>query len=363
MKGRTHHVIVVLALLALVIGLSSPVLGAPSTRAESTSSVVHVVQWGETLTLIARHYGVSTAAIVQANGLANPNYIYAGQRLIIPSTAPPPAGDVTTYVVRRGDTTSAIAHRFGTTVNAIASFNCLMNPNLIYVGQVLQIPGRETPVEPTDTCIYVVKPGDNLTRIALAHGTTVWALTIANNLSNPSFIWAGQHLLIPGCSTGPTPTPAPSQPTPTPTRTPVPGTPTPTPTPKPPTPTPPTAYEFRLVQGPTKDPCHPGFCIPEVSGVVRDTNGNPLGNDQRVWIKLQCDRFGTLYSPTGDPARSMQPGLFKFSSPDGALFGPYTLTVVRSQADPAPLSATHQFKMNSYVKAGQQSNIVFQRNY
>lgn len=82
-----------------------------------------------------------------------------------------------------------------------------------------------------------------------------------------------------------------------------------------------------------------------------------------MWIKLVSDVYGTVYCRTGDPAQLLQPGLFKFVSPDGQLFRTYTLTVVRSQGDPTPLSQTYQFKMNAYAKAGQQSNIVFQRSY
>jgi LysM repeat protein len=222
MKNRVYYVIVVFALLALLTGFGSPVWGAPGSERQSTDPVIHVVQWGETLTLIARRYAVSASTIAQANGLWNPNYIFAGQRLVIPSAASPPAGQTTTYIVRRGDTLRDIAHRYGTTVSAIVSLNRLSNPNFIYVGQRLQVPGGGAPAPPTSTCTYVVRRGDNLTKIALAHRTTVWALTLANNLANPSFIWVGQRLVIPGCSQGatPTPTPRPAAPAPTPTPSP-----------------------------------------------------------------------------------------------------------------------------------------------
>lgn len=356
--NRAYRLLVVLVLLALVGGLGAPVWAAPPAEKQSTGTVVHVVQWGETLTTIARRYGVTTTAIVQANGLANPNYIWAGQRLVIPSASTPsaPAGETSTYVVCRGDTLGAIAARFGTTVNAIASLNSLWNPNLIHVGQVLRIPGRASPTQPTDSCIYVVKRGDNLTRIALSYGTTVWALAIANNLANPSFIWVGQHLLIPHC--GPSPGPSPTtQPQATSTATTQPRSPTSTPTS---TSTPQVSYLYQLVQGPTKDPCHPGFCVPEVSGSVVDAHWNPVSNANPVWIKLVSETQGTMISRTGDPGQLLQAGLFKFVSQDGDVFGPYTLTIIKGQHDHTPLSATYQFKMNSYVKAGQQSNIVFQ---
>ena len=75
-------------------------------------------------------------AIAAANNLPNANYIYTGQRLIIPA-APRP---VQTYVVRQGDTLFSIAQRYGTTVQVIQTANNLPNPNAIYAGQTLQIP-------------------------------------------------------------------------------------------------------------------------------------------------------------------------------------------------------------------------------
>jgi LysM repeat protein len=143
-----------------------------------------------------------------------------------------------TYVVQPGDTLWRISRQFGTTVDAIVRANNIPNPNLIYVGQVLEIPVGPTtvpptagptptpgpttaPTQPPPTQTYVVQPGDNLTRIAARFGTTVQALVQANNIVNPNLIYVGQVLIIPGV--GPQPTP-PIQPTaPGPTSTPQPG--------------------------------------------------------------------------------------------------------------------------------------------
>ena len=97
--------------------------------------------------------------------------------------------------------------------------------------------------------------------------------------------------------------------------------------------------------------------------VVQDAAGNPLSNSAPVWIKLVSEKQATMYCRTGEPSLYLQEGLFKFSSKDGDVFGEYTLTVVRSQGDPTPLSRTYELKMNSYVNAGQQSNIIFRRSY
>lgn len=124
------------------------------TPPTSTPSGTHTVKTGETLYSISRLYGVTIQAIAQANGLVNLNVIYPGQQLVIPggsttpttppTTTPPPTAPptgFTTYSVKAGDTLGRIASQFGVTVAAIMQANNLTNANLIYVGQVLNIPG------------------------------------------------------------------------------------------------------------------------------------------------------------------------------------------------------------------------------
>jgi len=185
-----------------------------------TQPVVYVVQWGDTLYSIAHRYGTTVEAIMQANGLRS-WHIYAGQRLTIPAAVSGTPQGGMRYTVRRGDTLTSIAYRFGTTVQAIVQANRLYNPSLIYVGQVLIIPAAPG-AQPATGVVYTVKPGDTLASIAYRFGVDPWSIAMANNIYNMSLIYVGQRLWIPGVS-GPrvTPTPVPPSVTCTPTPTPT----------------------------------------------------------------------------------------------------------------------------------------------
>jgi LysM repeat protein len=112
----------------------------------------YTVQRGDWLYQIARKCGVSPQSIVAANPGINPNYVFPGQVLQIPGggsapppsggqgNPPPPTGGGRTYVVQRGDNLFRIALRFGVSLYALMQANGIANPNFIFVGQVLRIP-------------------------------------------------------------------------------------------------------------------------------------------------------------------------------------------------------------------------------
>jgi len=105
----------------------------------------YVVQCGDTLYSIARRFGVSVWQLASLNNIYNVNLIYIGQVLIIPAAGPQPPGPnpvPNQYVVQYGDTLYSIARRFGLSVWQLASANNIANPNYIYAGQVLLIPAR-----------------------------------------------------------------------------------------------------------------------------------------------------------------------------------------------------------------------------
>ena len=113
-------------------------IGLPS----GAGPVAYRVVAGDTLSGIAERFATTVGSLASANHINNPNMIFAGQVLSIPgsSAIAAPSGDPS-YTVVRGDTLSAIAARFGTTPSALASANGITNPNLIYVGQVLKLNG------------------------------------------------------------------------------------------------------------------------------------------------------------------------------------------------------------------------------
>ena len=111
----------------------------PKTETKVTEEV-YVVKSGDTLSGIAKKYNTTYKVLAEYNGIANPNLIHPGQKIKIPTTtAVKKDPEVVTYTVKKGDTLSAIAKKYGTTYQKIAKDNGIANPNLIYPGQKLII--------------------------------------------------------------------------------------------------------------------------------------------------------------------------------------------------------------------------------
>ena len=107
-----------------------------STAALATNvSQTHIVQYGENLSTIAVQYGTTWQELARINALSNPSIIYAGQTLSV--TGGQSVAKSSYCVVEYGDTLSSIAAQFGTTVEHLVLANGISNPNLIYAGQVL----------------------------------------------------------------------------------------------------------------------------------------------------------------------------------------------------------------------------------
>lgn len=116
-------------------------------RRQENSDLVYTVQPGDTLILIALRYNLTLAEIALANNLINPNLIFPGQRLILPGVAapaPPPIvpflpASDKTHTVQPGETLFGVAKLYGASIGSLVLLNNLPNPDVIEAGQVLQI--------------------------------------------------------------------------------------------------------------------------------------------------------------------------------------------------------------------------------
>ena len=110
-----------------------------------------------------------------------------------PDSATPEPNDVIRYVVKKGDTLSAIAKQDGVTLQRLISYNHITDPDRIYPGEVIDIPHGENV---SAMRFYTVKPGDTLSGIAKKHQTTVKKLQQLNKIKDPDQIYPGQIIQI-----------------------------------------------------------------------------------------------------------------------------------------------------------------------
>lgn len=191
----------------------------------------YTVQRGDNLFRIALRFGITTAALAEANNITDPARIFAGQVLVIPGFVtegatvenPLVAGNPIKVTVAFGDTLRLIAERHGMTLEQIMQINQITNPDLIYRGQELtvwetgssgdpvEVPevtvNVDAPIEAEttsqdvltqpETTTYVVQRGDHLSRIAQRFGVPWSSIAGMNGISNPNQIYAGQSLTIP----------------------------------------------------------------------------------------------------------------------------------------------------------------------
>ncbi|MDC2827138.1 LysM peptidoglycan-binding domain-containing protein [Limosilactobacillus mucosae] len=183
-----------------------------SSSSAATTAGTYTVKAGDTLSAIASRYSTSSSTLASLNSLSNPNLIYVGQVLKVSSNASTSSStsssansNVTTaasYTVKAGDTLSAIAAKYGTTYQTLASANSISNPNDIYVGQVIKVSATATAASSqaasstSSSGSYTVKSGDTLYGIALANGLNWQTLAKQNGISDPNVIFVGQKLSL-----------------------------------------------------------------------------------------------------------------------------------------------------------------------
>lgn len=175
-----------------------PEVDNPTPDIPEGGTVSYTVQRGDTLSEIASRYNTTYQEIARLNNISNPNLIYPGQILTIPSNYVVPGDEEGCtgsiyYTVKQGDTLSEIAVKYGVTVSHIVEQNNIRNPNLIYLGERLRIKrncGSDSVTQTGTT--YIIRSGDTLWNIARRYGTTVNNIVRKNNIQNPDLIYPGE---------------------------------------------------------------------------------------------------------------------------------------------------------------------------
>lgn len=184
------------------------VLTIPGENGEP--DIVHKVTRGETLRRISSQYGAPISSIVEANSLSNPNLIFPGQKLLIPSGSGSNSGGDSSstgsisdrtgqyHVVKRGESVASIASQYsGVSAEDIARANGIVN-NIIYAGSALYLGGPGYIASGAQGSVnYKVRRGDRLGDIAASYDVSLSTLIDRNDISNPNLIRPGQVLLIP----------------------------------------------------------------------------------------------------------------------------------------------------------------------
>ncbi|HEY7526322.1 MAG TPA: LysM peptidoglycan-binding domain-containing protein [Candidatus Limnocylindria bacterium] len=192
----------------LVVVLATSALGVPGVAADDRFTVVRA---GQTLSGIAAAHGTTVERLMRLNHLADPNRIYAGQRLRLRPAAhrrsahPPVERRVIGHRVTYGETVSGIALRYHLRVDQLVRRNHLADASRIYVGQLLRI--RAVPVHRrrapqhaaghASFVTHIVRFAETLSGIALHYRVSVGAIVAANGITNPSLIRVGQQLRVP----------------------------------------------------------------------------------------------------------------------------------------------------------------------
>jgi N-acetylmuramoyl-L-alanine amidase len=160
----------------------------------------YVVRYGDTLTAIARDHGVGLRRLARANHRRVNGILRAGSVLVIPGRS---AGGGS-YTVRWGDTLSGIGARFGVSVDALARANGISAGGLLLAGSTLHLPaganGGGGGAAPAMGGSYVVRPGDSLWGISARFGVGLHRLARANHLRVRGILLAGITLRVPSGS-------------------------------------------------------------------------------------------------------------------------------------------------------------------
>lgn len=169
-----------------------------------STSVLYVVQSGDTLEGIAQTFHISLASLIAANPEMSPSeHIFPGQVITVPvteSALPPQGQTLIPYVAQLGQSLFSIAARFGVSLSELVRVNPQIGSEEdIYAGQIVWIPTvPDAPVSQSPAILFVVQPGDTLGAIGLRFNVSRDELVAANpQLLDPDVLYPGEIIVVP----------------------------------------------------------------------------------------------------------------------------------------------------------------------
>jgi len=166
-----------------------------TARAYPATNVSHTVRRGDTLSRIAKKYGSSVPAIAGANGISNCHALRVGQVLEIPGADCPPPDNPGIHTVKKGDTLAGIAAKYGVRLSDIQSWNDLAPRHTLTPGEKLIVAADSAPQD--RVIVHRVRRGDTLNSIAEKYGSTTGRLLKTNGLKPSDRIYPGQKIKVP----------------------------------------------------------------------------------------------------------------------------------------------------------------------
>jgi len=149
--------------------------------------LVYKVRRGDSLTRIAQRFGVSMEDLAQLNRIDPAGPLLSGQRIVVLADE---RGLV--HVVKKGEHLSGIARRYGSNLAELMRLNGLGDENRIFVGQQLKVRAN------SERRVHKVRRGENLSLIAERYGVSLQAIMETNHLLSPDRIREGQELVVHG---------------------------------------------------------------------------------------------------------------------------------------------------------------------
>lgn len=167
-------------------------LKVPCVLGGCTHGAFYALRRGETLLVVARRHGLTLADLLAANPYLNPNYVLAGQVIVIPPVQRIQADG--TYTLAENEGLFDVLRKFGMDLTAFCKLNPGVNPMDVKSGQSVQVKRR---MEHGGKW-YTIEPQDTLVSVAERHGIPVSALLSANERLRPSDFVPGMPVRIPG---------------------------------------------------------------------------------------------------------------------------------------------------------------------